>query len=172
MSVVYFWTPTSFISPTTGFLGEIVFSDQVVASGSYSVNGFCNFPCSSPLDLFFIGDPTQVNVVNGVPPQIGPGSGYEENIRVAFNSDGTLSGSINYGDLASGYTVSGSGNFWSGDISSDSIPCFHCGPLTGYWQTQTNISTVVSEPASWFLMSTALVVLALTKWRRQKAICA
>ena len=78
----------------------------------------------------------------------------------AFNADGTLSGSVNFGNGFSGFFANGTDTAWSARFDSDgcSCTCF----ANGYW-------VQVDEPFSGAMLGTAaLLVLAILGWLRKR----
>lgn len=147
-NVIYDWVALSQIGQVgLQSIGELVFTDAAVASGSFALSeGPCPFGCPPPL-------PDGLIAARGPVGSIGPL--VLLNIDVSFQ-DGTLSGTTNYNDLGADFFVRGSRTSWSGVMDSDSLLCQNPNPcqVTGFWERQD-----VPEPASLTLFGAAIVAL-------------
>jgi hypothetical protein len=152
--------PVPFGGPT------LVVTDVAVAAGSLDFHVGPG-SCPSPLPGLCIvtGDPTGFSSFGYVIPDFfgDPlhGAGIF-NIDVAFNPDGTLSGSIFEAGTNSDFNISGGEFAWSGTFSSDASLCDAstigggC-TLSGYWQT----ASVPESPSIWLFGGGLLMLLLL-----------
>ena len=136
-NVIYDWIPIS-QAGHAGLLpiGQIVFTDAAVASGSFTFSEFCLTGCPPGLSA---------GLASATGPLGSNGPVILLDINVAFLTGGTLTGTTDYNDFGGDFFVNGSNNSWSGVMNSDSLNCNDPNPCrsTGYWQARE-----VFEPAS------------------------
>jgi hypothetical protein len=185
---IYTYTYIPVFPLPAGHSGTLTVTDAAVTSGSlfYFQQTSC-FPRSGPCDTF--GDPTGlVNLSYGLPSgfhfdSITPPNniGTLVQVRITFNPDGTLTGTVNGldgifdNDFKTGGAEFSWDGFWnnSGNAAcpdslwrGESFGCYD----PGYWYTSQALPDAVAEPSSLSLLFGGALAFGLALWlSRRKA---
>lgn len=145
--------------PASAYAPQLVVTDAAYASGSLVFTQSCYL--TPPSSCTSSGDMSGVVSLTDATPGFG-----NRSIDIAFNPDGTLSGSILERGLQEDLTSSGDSFSWAGTLLSDRYPaCGSASPcrFTGYWLVDSG-PTAVPEPSTLMLVAGAFTGFAAIRF--------